>query len=93
MEGITVHIGWEYFVGLLSALIAVAWYSNGRFTAIETSIDWIKDMLLELKRSIDNANERANISSGRVPNEQADVRETIDAARTFTKRQVRPVKE
>lgn len=43
MEGITVHIGWEYFLGLLGALVAVAWYSNGRFTALETSMDWVKN--------------------------------------------------
>lgn len=56
MEGITVHIGWEYFLGLLGALVAVAWYSNGRFTALETSMDWVKNMLLDLKKSIDNTN-------------------------------------
>lgn len=55
MEGITIHIGWEYFIGLLSALIAMAWYSNGRFTALETSMDWVKNMLLDLKKSIDDA--------------------------------------
>ncbi|MCW2114438.1 hypothetical protein M2210_006372 [Bradyrhizobium elkanii] len=38
MEGITVHIGWEYFLGLLGTLVAVAWYSNGRFTALETEL-------------------------------------------------------
>lgn len=56
MEGITIHIGWEYFLGILSALIAMAWYSNGRFTALETSMDWVKNMLLDLKKSIDDAN-------------------------------------
>lgn len=56
MEGITVHIGWEYFLGLLGALVAIAWYSNGRFTALETSMDWVKNMLLDLKKSIDDAN-------------------------------------
>ncbi|MDA9475071.1 hypothetical protein XI03_11285 [Bradyrhizobium sp. CCBAU 65884] len=56
MEGIIIHIGWEYFIGLLSALVAMAWYSNGRFTALETSMDWLKKMLLELKKSIDEVN-------------------------------------
>ncbi|WP_456840709.1 hypothetical protein [Bradyrhizobium sp. USDA 4486] len=40
----------------MSALIAMAWYSNGRFTALETSMDWVKNMLVDLKRSIDDAN-------------------------------------
>jgi hypothetical protein len=60
MEGITVHIGWEYFLGLLGALVAIAWYSNGRFTALETSMDWVKNMLLDLKKSIDDANSKAH---------------------------------
>ncbi|TWA90212.1 hypothetical protein [Bradyrhizobium stylosanthis] len=55
MEGIIIHIGWEYFIGLLGALVAMAWYSNGRFTALETSMDWVKNMLLDLKKSIDDA--------------------------------------
>ncbi|MDA9473447.1 hypothetical protein XI03_02740 [Bradyrhizobium sp. CCBAU 65884] len=59
MEGIIVHIGWEYFVGILGALLAIAWYSNGRFTALETSMDWVKNMLLDLKKSIDDANAKA----------------------------------
>jgi len=59
MEGIIIHIGWEYFIGLLSALVAMAWYSNGRFTALETSMEWLKSMLLELKKSIDDANAKA----------------------------------
>lgn len=92
MDGITVHIGWEYFVGILSALIAVAWYSNGRFTALETSIEWIKDAVLDLKWSVDHGNERANTSS-RASKKQADVRETTGAGSTITTRQARPVKK
>ncbi|QHP67442.1 hypothetical protein EI171_08375 [Bradyrhizobium sp. LCT2] len=65
MEGITIHIGWEYFVGLLSALIAMAWYSNGRFTALETSMDWVKNMLIDLKKAIDDANAKARSDSSK----------------------------
>lgn len=71
MEGIAIHIGWEYFVGLLSALIAVAWYSNGRFTALETSMDWVKSVLLDLKKSIDDANARARGETSRDETEEA----------------------
>lgn len=92
MDGITVHISWEYFVGLLSALIAMAWYSNGRFTALETSIEWIKNALLDRQRSSDGANERANMSN-HASKEQTDERKTTDAGSTITTRQVRPVKE
>ena len=59
MDGITVHIGWEYFLGIFSAITVGAWYANGRFTALETSMDWVKNMLLDLKKSIDDANAKA----------------------------------
>ena len=54
MEGLTINIGWEYFLGIMAALIAVAWYSNGRFTALETSMKWVKDALHDLKVGADN---------------------------------------
>lgn len=59
MDGFTINISWEYFLGIISALIAVAWYSNGRFTALETSMGWVKDTLKELKISSDNAGNKA----------------------------------
>ncbi|APO49705.1 hypothetical protein LUI11_35090 [Bradyrhizobium diazoefficiens] len=74
MEGITIHIGWEYFVGLLSALIAVAWYSSGRFTALETSMDWVKNTLLDLKKSIDDANAKEREKTSR---DEAEVRKPL----------------
>jgi hypothetical protein len=59
MEGFTLNIGWEYFLGILGGLIAIAWYTNGRFTALETSMEWVKDTLRELKISADNADNKA----------------------------------
>jgi len=50
-----ITIGWEYFLGIIVALIGVAWYSNGRFTALETSITWIKDSITKLEGRMDNA--------------------------------------
>ncbi|WP_027576068.1 hypothetical protein [Bradyrhizobium sp. WSM1743] len=73
MEAITIHIGWEYFIGLLSALIAMAWYSNGRFTALETSMEWVKDMLLDLKKSIDDANTKSGEGTSRDKNAEGQL--------------------
>lgn len=50
-----IHISWEYFLGIMAGLVAVAWYSNGRFTALETSMTWVKEKLGELKLANDNA--------------------------------------
>ncbi len=59
MDGLTIHISWEYFLGIMSALILVAWYANGRFTALETSMKWMKETINELKISSDNQNNKA----------------------------------
>lgn len=45
MEGLTINIGWEYFLGIIAALIGVAWYSNGRFTKLETIVELIQKAL------------------------------------------------
>ncbi len=50
----TINIEWEYFLGIMVALIAIAWYSNGRFTALETSMKWVKETLHDLKVASDN---------------------------------------
>lgn len=53
MDGLTVNIGWEYFLGILAGLIAIAWYSGGRFNKIETDVTWLKETLRELKLSVE----------------------------------------
>lgn len=50
-----IQISWEYFLGIMAGLICVAWYSNGRFTALETSMKWVINKLDELKLANDNA--------------------------------------
>jgi len=52
--GLTIYINWEYFLGIIGALIAIAYYTNGRFTRIETSLEWINEALWELKINSDN---------------------------------------
>jgi len=57
---LTIQISWEYALGIISAIIAgsasIAWYASSRFTALETSMDWVKSTLVELKLAIDNVN-------------------------------------
>lgn len=54
MDAIVISIGWEYFLGILGALIAIAYYSNGRLTALETDIGWLKEMISELSIKTEN---------------------------------------
>lgn len=48
MSELSIHIGWEYFLGLIGTLIGVAYYTNGRLTRLETSMEWVKDTLTRL---------------------------------------------
>jgi hypothetical protein len=44
MNGLTISVSWEYFLGVMGALIAVAYYTNGRLTGLETSVQWLTDV-------------------------------------------------
>jgi hypothetical protein len=54
MEGVIIYISWEYFLGILGALIGLAYYANGRFTKLETTVDWLKETLRGLKIGSEN---------------------------------------
>jgi hypothetical protein len=53
MNGLTIYVDWQYFLGILGALIGMAYYANGRFTKIETTVEWLREILLEIKKQLD----------------------------------------
>ncbi len=66
MDELTISISWEYFLGLLTGILAlmvsafcgiltVAWYASSKFSKIETSIEWMKSAMNDLKTASDNA--------------------------------------
>jgi hypothetical protein len=54
MNNIIISINWEYFLGLIGTLIALAYYANGRLTRLETSVEWLKETLRSLKIASEN---------------------------------------
>jgi hypothetical protein len=54
MDTLVINISWEFFLGLLGSLIAIAYYSNGRFTALETDVSWLKEAISELLINAEN---------------------------------------
>jgi hypothetical protein len=52
MNGIVIYVDWAYFLGIVGTLIGIAYYENGRFTKIETTIEWLKEILLEIKAGL-----------------------------------------
>jgi hypothetical protein len=68
MNGLSIYVDWQYFLGILGALIGMAYYANGRFTKIETTVEWLKETLLEIKQQLDNDGVRKEATlSTRVP--------------------------
>jgi hypothetical protein len=53
MTGITIYVDWTYFLGIVGTLIGIAYYANGRFTKIETTVEWLKATLLEIKKQLE----------------------------------------
>lgn len=54
MDNVTINITWEFFLGAMGSLIAIAYYANGRFTGLETNVDWLKEMISELLINAEN---------------------------------------
>lgn len=71
MDGVTINIGWEYFLGIMGSLILIAWYSNGRFMALETSMEWVKKSLDNLGKVV-KKDEVAPANSPRKLNERGN---------------------
>jgi hypothetical protein len=65
MSGLTIYVDWQYFLGILGALIGMAYYANGRFTKIETTVEWLKDILLDIQKQLDH--DRAQQTANFVP--------------------------
>ena len=53
MSELSIHIGWEYFLGVIGTLIGIAYYTNGRLTRLETTVDWVKDALARLTANLE----------------------------------------
>ena len=56
MNGLTIYVDWAYFLGIVGTLIGIAYYANGRFTKIETTVEWLKQILLEIKERLEEGN-------------------------------------
>lgn len=54
MQTIAINIEWYYFSGIMGSLILIAWYTSARFTALEISMQWVKDILNDIKTASDN---------------------------------------
>jgi hypothetical protein len=54
MDNLVINVSWEYFLGILGSLIAIAYYTNGRFNALETDVGWLRDTISQLLIDAEN---------------------------------------
>jgi len=52
---IDITIDWEWALGIVGSLILIAWKGSARLSALETSMEWVKSTLNDLKVAVDNA--------------------------------------
>lgn len=71
MDTIVINIDWAYFLGIIGSLIAIAYYAQGRFTALETDVAWLKDTISELTIRAENVRAKLFKSSSPVSLTQA----------------------
>src|SRR3954454_4837662 len=56
---LTINVNWEYFLGIIGTLVALAYYANGRFTRIETNFEWLADTVRDLTIRAENISAQA----------------------------------
>ncbi len=56
---LTINMGWEFFLGIVGTLIALAYYANGRLTRLETNFEWIADAIRDLTIKMENVSAKA----------------------------------
>lgn len=66
MGTIAINIDWGYFLGIMGSLIAIAYHAQGRFTALETDVTWLKDTISELTIRAENVRAKLFRSSSPV---------------------------
>src|ERR1700722_10784683 len=54
MGNLVINISWEYFLGVLGSLVVVAYYASGRFTRLESDVQWLTDVVRDLTIRAEN---------------------------------------
>jgi hypothetical protein len=54
MNDLVINVRWEYFLGILGSIVALAYYASGRFTRLETDVQWLSDAVRDLTIRAEN---------------------------------------
>src|SRR5712671_2077175 len=56
---LSITINWEYFIGIIGSLIALAYYASGRLSRLETNFDWLLRAVRDLTIKVENVSASA----------------------------------
>jgi hypothetical protein len=90
MSDLAVNISWEYFLGIIGSIVALAYYTNGRFTRLETNFEWLAEAVRDLTIKAENISAKlfdagspvALTNTGRRFLERSGLKSYIDARKT-----------
>ena len=58
MNDLVINVSWEYFLGILSSIVALAYYTSGRFSRLETNVEWLSDAVRDLTIRAENVSSK-----------------------------------
>jgi hypothetical protein len=79
MSDLVINISWEFFLGILGSIIALAYYTNGRFTRLETNFEWLSDAIRDLTVKAENISSKVIAASSPVSLTGAGLRSLEDS--------------
>ena len=54
MKDLVINVSWEYFLDILGSIGALAYYTSGRFSRLETNVEWLSDAVRDLTIRAEN---------------------------------------
>jgi len=54
MSDLIINISWEYLLGILGSILALAYYTGSRFTRLESDVRWLSNTVRELTIRAEN---------------------------------------
>lgn len=92
-----INVSWEYFLGIVGSIIALAYYASSRFTRLETNVQWLSDVVRDLVIKAENISTKLFNSGspisltfvGHLHLEQSGLKSYVDRRRADLVRELR----
>ena len=98
MNDLVINVSWEYFLGIVGSIVALAYYASGRFSRLEANVEWLSDAVRDLTIRAENLSSKlfetgspvSLTAAGYRHLEKSGLKSYIDRRKADLVRQVRP---